>query len=190
VPILAGFVKSLTQEIFLLTISLPAGRIAIFGRIAVKKALSCPHCGQDVVTYRNPIPTTDIIIMVGERVVLIKRKNPPLGWALPGGFIDYGESAEQAAVREAREETSLEMHDLRLFGVYSAPDRDPRHHTLTVVFTAQADGTPVAGDDAQEVGLFSADDMPSPMAFDHGKILADFFRVGVGGSVCKPDLKD
>lgn len=156
----------------------------------MKNTLSCPHCGRDVVTYRNPIPTTDIIIAVDERVVLIKRKNPPYGWALPGGFVDYGESAEHAAVREAREETSLEIGDVRLFGVYSAPDRDPRHHTLTVVFTANAEGIPVARDDAEDVGLFSADDVPSPMAFDHGTILADYFHRTVRPWLCPRDAAE
>ena len=85
--------------------------------------------------YLNPIPTTDIIIRVARGIVLIKRKNPPYGWAIPGGFIDYGETAEAAAIREAMEETSLVVKDLELVGVYSDPDRDPRHHTLSVVFT-------------------------------------------------------
>jgi ADP-ribose pyrophosphatase YjhB (NUDIX family) len=136
----------------------------------------CPHCGAKVKLFRNPVPTTDIIIRVDQGIVLIKRKNPPFGWAIPGGFIDYGESAESAAIREAREETSLDIRDLRLFGVYSAPDRDPRQHTLTVVFTADAGGTPVAQDDAADIGVFTRDNLPSPLAFDHGKILDDYFR--------------
>ena len=141
----------------------------------MKEAILCPHCGGEVIRYRNPIPTADVIICVGDGVVLIDRKNPPAGWALPGGFIDYGESAEAAAVREAREETSLDVNDLKLFGVYSDPRRDPRHHTLTVVFTARADGIPRADDDAADVGVFTREDLPSPLAFDHAKILADFF---------------
>jgi len=131
--------------------------------------------------YRNPLPTADVIIRVGNGIVLIKRKNPPHGWALPGGFIDYGESAESAAVREAREETCLEIADLSLFGVYSDPDRDPRHHTITVVFTAQSDGLPVAADDATEIGIFTPDRLPSPLAFDHAKILREFFSREHGG---------
>ena len=104
--------------------------------------------------YRNPFPTVDVIIELEPwrarpgPVVLIYRKNHPQGWALPGGFIDWGESAEQAAVREAREETGLEVSLTSLLGVYSKPDRDPRFHTLTTVFTARAGGVPVAGDDA------------------------------------------
>ena len=136
----------------------------------------CPHCGAVVKVFRNPVPTADIIIRVDGGIVLIKRKNPPYGWAMPGGFIDYGESAESAAVREAREETSLNITDLKLFGVYSDPDRDPRQHTLTVVFTANAKGTPVAQDDAADIGVFTRDNLPAPFAFDHEKILDDYFR--------------
>lgn len=135
----------------------------------------CPHCGSVVEVFRNPVPTTDIIIRVDNGIVLIKRKNPPYGWAIPGGFIDYGESAESAAVREALEETSLNITDLKLFGVYSAPDRDPRQHTLTVVFTANAEGTPIAQDDAADIGVYTRDNLPAPLAFDHGKILDDYF---------------
>jgi len=141
----------------------------------MKKSVSCPHCGGVVTRYRNPIPTTDIIIMIDNAIVLIKRKNPPEGWALPGGFIDYGETAEAAAKREALEETSLDITDLKLFRVYSDPERDPRHHTLTVVFTARAHGKPKAADDAADIGLFSQGQLPSPIAFDHAKIVDDFF---------------
>ena len=141
----------------------------------MKNSLLCPHCGQEVVAYRNPFPTADIIISTSDGVVLIKRKNPPFGWALPGGFIDYGESAEHAAMREAKEETGLEVNELTLFGVYSDPERDPRHHTLTVVFTASAQDAPIAADDAAEVGIFPKDVLPSPIAFDHAKILQDYF---------------
>ncbi len=141
----------------------------------MQTSISCPHCGGVVTLYRNPIPTTDIIIMIHDAIVLIKRKNPPEGWALPGGFIDYGEAAETAAIREALEETSLKIEDLKLFGVYSDPKRDPRHHTLTVVFTARAGGQLKASDDAADIGLFSRDGLPSPIAFDHANIIDDFF---------------
>lgn len=141
----------------------------------MKNAVTCPQCGYKVSVYRNPIPTTDIIIRIGDGIVLIKRKNPPYGWAIPGGFIDYGERAEEAAVREAFEETSLSIRDLKLFGVYSAPNRDPRHHTLTVVFTARAEGLPKASDDAADIGIFTRNNLPSPFAFDHAQILEDFF---------------
>ncbi|MBI4964139.1 MAG: NUDIX hydrolase [Desulfomonile tiedjei] len=141
----------------------------------MKRAITCPHCGHEVFQYRNPLPTTDIIIRVAGGIVLINRKNPPYGWAIPGGFIDYGESAEAAAVREAMEETSLAVTDLELVGVYSDPHRDPRHHTLTVVFTARCEGVPRAADDALELGVFTQNNLPSPLAFDHAKILMDFF---------------
>jgi len=126
--------------------------------------------------YRNPIPTVDIIIESADGVILINRKNPPYGWAIPGGFIDYGESAEEAARREAREETGLEIKELKQFHTYSAPDRDPRHHTISVVFTAKAEGRPIAGDDAAELGIFTKDTLPEQLAFDHRKILEDYFH--------------
>ena len=141
----------------------------------MKTALVCPRCGNAVQVYRNPIPTVDIIIRIGDEIILIKRRNPPHGWALPGGFIDYGESAESAALREAEEETSLQVADLKQFKVYSDPGRDPRHHTLTVVFTARGEGVPHASDDAAEIGFFTKTNLPDPMAFDHARILADFF---------------
>jgi ADP-ribose pyrophosphatase YjhB (NUDIX family) len=141
----------------------------------MKKVVSCPNCGQAIYRYTNPIPTADIIVRVGDGVVLIKRKNPPLGWAIPGGFIDYGESAEQAAIREAREETSLEVSELQQFRVYSDPARDPRHHTITVVFSAVGHGVPKAADDADDIGVFTKNSLPSHLAFDHAQILRDFF---------------
>jgi ADP-ribose pyrophosphatase YjhB (NUDIX family) len=151
----------------------------------MKTSISCPHCGGVVTLYRNPIPTTDIIISIDNAIALIKRKNPPEGWALPGGFIDYGETAEAAAKREALEETSLDITDLKLFGVYSDPERDPRHHTLTVVFTARANGQPKASDDAADVGLFSQGKLPSLIAFDHAKIIDDFFAAKKAGAESK-----
>lgn len=124
---------------------------------------------------RNPIPTVDIIIHIGGSIVLIARRNPPPGWALPGGFIDCGESAEDAARREAREETGLELRGLRQFHTYSDPDRDPRHHTISIVFVAQGHGTPRAHDDAADIGLFDRDTLPKELAFDHRIILSDYF---------------
>jgi ADP-ribose pyrophosphatase YjhB (NUDIX family) len=144
----------------------------------MKHELRCPHCGKTVKEYTNPFPTVDIIIQIGGRgVVLIDRKNPPLGWALPGGFVDYGESLESAALREAKEETSLDVQLLYQLGAYSDPERDPRHHTISVVFVARATGDPTASDDAGAVGVFTRDSLPEALAFDHGKILRDFFEI-------------
>ncbi|MBN1534392.1 MAG: NUDIX hydrolase [Spirochaetes bacterium] len=110
----------------------------------------------------------------GHGIVLIKRKNPPYGWALPGGFVDYGEPLERAAVREAREETSLEVELLRQFHTYSDPSRDPRQHTVSTVFIARASGTPRGADDASEARIFPPDGPPEEMAFDHAQILRDY----------------
>ncbi|MBE0585268.1 MAG: NUDIX hydrolase [Desulfofustis sp.] len=136
--------------------------------------MNCPHCRQPI-TPRNPVPTVDIIIEIDGRIVLIKRRNPPHGWALPGGFVDYGESFESAAVREAREETGLEVADLMQFHTYSDPQRDARMHTASTVFIGSAHGLPVAGDDADLAALFTKDELPQ-LAFDHALILADYFR--------------
>ena len=142
----------------------------------MKEGINCPKCGALVYRHRNPIPTVDIIIELDAGgIILIKRAKEPFGWAIPGGFVDYGESLEDAARREAWEETSLKVELLRQLGAYSAPDRDPRHHTLSVVFLARAQGKPEARDDALEVGVFTEEDLPSPLAFDHAKILADYF---------------
>ena len=134
----------------------------------------CSACGQAIPAHRNPAPTVDIIIIFNGGVVLVKRKNPPVAWALPGGFVDYGESLEQAAVREACEETGLSIRLGRQFHTYSEPDRDPRQHTVSTVFLATAEGTPVAGDDAGEVAIFHEKSLP-PLAFDHSRILGDYF---------------
>ena len=127
-------------------------------------------------TFKNPYPAADIIIKKDGGVVCVYRKNPPHGWAIPGGFINYGESAEQAAVREAKEETGLDIRDLELFGVFSDPHRDPRFHTISIVFVAQASGQLKAGDDASSVRIFSEADLPEEMAFDHRQILKQFFE--------------
>jgi len=125
---------------------------------------------------RNPAPTVDIIIELDSGgIVLIRRKNPPPGWALPGGFIDYGESAEEAAVREALEETSLHVQLVELLHVYCDPKRDPRKHTMATVFIAKAQGLPFGADDAAEAAVFDEQTLPSPLAFDHAQILCDYF---------------
>ena len=136
--------------------------------------MNCPHCNHKIAPPKNPVPTVDIIIEIQDKIVLIKRKNPPFGWALPGGFVDYGESFEAAAAREAFEETSLRLTDLRQFHTYSDPGRDERMHTASTVFTARSDDHPRAGDDAAEAGLFAEEELPE-LAFDHDRILADYF---------------
>ena len=145
----------------------------------MQESLKCPQCGTVVKTFRNPFPTVDIIIRKGESIVLIKRKNPPLGWALPGGFVDYGESLETAAAREAKEETGLEVAELHQFRAYSEPDRDPRQHNISMVFTAVGHGEIQGGDDASEAVFFPLDKLPEPLCFDHGKILEDYRREAV-----------
>ena len=131
--------------------------------------------------YKNPYPTVDIIIEMKNDdgncgIILIKRKNPPYGWAIPGGFVDYGESLEAAAVREAREETSLDINLLYQMHTYSDPNRDPRKHTITTVYVADAAGIPIARDDALEIGIFTRSEIDFPLAFDHKQILADYYK--------------
>lgn len=126
---------------------------------------------------QTPLLTVDVVIestMAGDAsVVLVKRANPPLGWALPGGFVDVGETVESAARREVLEETGLVVSGLNLLGVYSDPARDPRGHTASIVFIAQSDGIPLAGDDAAEARWFSLKSLPG-LVFDHARILRDY----------------
>ena len=125
--------------------------------------------------FRNPLTTVDVIIeMKPGEVVLIRRRNPPHGWALPGGFVDYGERLEDAAVREAKEETGLDVTLSRQLHTYSDPSRDPRHHTITTVYLGTATGTPVGADDALEARVFPVGALPSPLCFDHDEILEDW----------------
>lgn len=126
----------------------------------------------------TPAVAVDIIILWEDKgIILIKRKNPPYGWALPGGFVDYGETIEAAAVREAKEETSLEVILERQFHTYSDPGRDVRGHTVSIVFIAHGRGTPRAQDDAKEIGIFTRENLPPDIAFDHRQILEDYFQV-------------
>lgn len=142
-----------------------------------RKTIDCPECKREIEVYQNPIPTVDIIIEIESKgVVLIKRKNPPYGWAIPGGFVDYGESLEEAAVREAKEETDLNVKLIKQFHTYSDPKRDPRHHSISTVYIAKAKGKPKAKDDALEIGIFTESNLPDELAFDHGSILKDYFR--------------
>jgi 8-oxo-dGTP diphosphatase len=137
--------------------------------------MNCPHCGKPVPSRNTPLPTVDIIIETAGGIVLIERKNPPYGWALPGGFVDYGESLEAAAVREALEETGLAVRLQGQFHTYSDPQRDQRHHTISTVFLAVAEGEPRGGDDAARAVIFTSSQLP-PLVFDHDKILDDYFR--------------
>lgn len=131
---------------------------------------------------QSPFATVDTIIDINGEIVLIKRTNPPFGWAIPGGFVDYGESLESAAKREALEETSLKVENVKQFHTYSDPKRDPRFHTISTVFTATATGTPKADSDAADVKLFKENDLPEKMAFDHRQILSDYFKTKKNGS--------
>ena len=131
-------------------------------------------------TYRNPAPTVDIIIEMHDRphrpIVLIERRNEPFGWAIPGGFVDYGEAVETAAIREAEEETQLKVTLIEQFHVYSDPRRDARKHTISVVFLASAIGIPVADDDAKAIDLFNPWEVPTDLCFDHDRILRDYWQ--------------
>lgn len=125
--------------------------------------------------HRNPVPTVDVIIRYMGGIIMVRRKNPPEGWALPGGFVDYGETLEAAARREAKEETGLDVTLIRQFHSYSDPARDRRRHTITTVFIAEAAGKAEAGDDAAGLGVFTPPDLPEDIAFDHREILHDYF---------------
>jgi 8-oxo-dGTP diphosphatase len=135
--------------------------------------------------HRNPLPTVDVLVERDGALLLVKRKYDPPGWALPGGFVDYGEKVADAAVREAKEETGLDVVLTALLHVYSDPSRDPRKHSITTAFVATATGEPVGGDDAAEARFWPLDALPSPIAFDHARIIADFVRFLATGQ--RPD---
>jgi 8-oxo-dGTP diphosphatase len=141
---------------------------------------------------KTPALTTDIIIELKDRpdvpIVLIRRKHPPHGWALPGGFVDVGESLEHAAVREAEEETALRVTLKILLGCYSDPTRDARGHTASAVYVAEAVGEPRAQDDAAGVAIFSPEGLPSPLAFDHARILRDYLIWRQQGKLPRPEI--
>ncbi len=134
----------------------------------------------------SPRPTVDVVIEVAGGIVLIRRRNPPAGWAIPGGFVDDGERAEDAARREMREETGLEVELLEVLGVYSDPRRDPRGHTVSTVYVGRASGTPRGDDDAAEAAGVAEDKLPAPIALEHAAILADYFRYRRTGARPRP----
>ncbi|MDF1613397.1 NUDIX hydrolase [Desulfurivibrio dismutans] len=143
-----------------------------------KTIIQCPKCGHAWPVWHNPRPTVDIIIETEGGIVLIKRKTPPAGWALPGGFVDYGESLEAAAIREASEETGLTVRLRRQLHTYSDPNRDSRAHTISTVFLAESvGGTLQAGDDAARAAVFPLDSLPD-LVFDHNRMVADYRQPG------------
>jgi 8-oxo-dGTP diphosphatase len=135
----------------------------------------------------TPLLAVDCIIeltdRVGSPIVLIERRNSPSGWALPGGFVDVGERTERAAAREASEETGLQVELVSLLGIYSNPARDPRGHTVSIVYVAHAHGQPLAMDDARKVGVYALDALPTDLAFDHDLVLDDYRRYRASGAV-------
>ena len=134
--------------------------------------------------YRNPTPTVDVLIELDDHpgtIVLIERRNEPVGWALPGGFVDEGEFLIDAAVREAKEETGLDVEVRELFHAYSDPARDPRQHTVSTVFIGRAAGAPAGSDDAARAEAFPLDALP-PLVFDHATIVADYVAYRASGA--------
>jgi len=125
---------------------------------------------------KTPLLTIDIIIHYKGGIVLVERKNPPYGWALPGGFVDIGESLENAAIREAKEETSLDVTLIEQFHAYSKPNRDPRFHTVSVVFAGEGRGELKGRDDAKRAEVFTENNLPEQIAFDHRDIINDYFN--------------
>ena len=145
----------------------------------MRQTIPCDNCGTLITVYKNPVPTVDVVIAHPDKgIVLVERRFEPVGWALPGGFVDYGESVESAAVREAKEETGLTVELHELLGVYSNPDRDKRLHTITTVFTAVTkDAEKIkGGDDAANACFFPLADLPKVLAFDHAQIIEDFTK--------------
>ena len=136
----------------------------------------------------TPSITADTIIEYGDGIVLIERKNEPYGWAIPGGFVDVGESLERAAVREALEETSLHVELREMLYVYGKPGRDPRGHTVTVVYIGEGTGRLKGADDAKAARVFTYETLPDNLAFDHREIIADYFTFIQTGQRPAPDV--
>jgi len=148
--------------------------------------LVCPRCGTTLDEWKQPKVTVDVLVEdPSGSILLIRRRNPPDGWAIPGGFVDVGETLEAAAVREILEETGLRVALTGQFHTYSDPSRDPRHHTVTTVFLGRPvdpAAAPVAGDDAIEAAFFPPGAPPTPLAFDHALVLADFLKFRESGN--------
>jgi len=142
----------------------------------------------------TPLIAADAIIELldqpGRPIVLIERKNPPFGWAIPGGFVDVGERLEVAAIREAKEEVCLDVSLKALLGMYSDPKRDERGHTVTAVYVAEAKGVPQAADDAKNLGIFDMDHLPEQLAFDHAQVLEDYRKFRESGQVTDLRISD
>jgi len=150
------------------------------GMMVNNRLFNCPRCGAEIKGDSAPLPTVDMLIYDPELgLVLVRRRYPPLGWALPGGFVDYGERVEDAAVREALEETSLRVELRGLVGVYSDPARDPRRHTISAVFWGRTEEPSriLGGDDAGEARFFRPEVLPEPVVFDHARIIKDFIAM-------------
>jgi O-acetyl-ADP-ribose deacetylase (regulator of RNase III)/ADP-ribose pyrophosphatase YjhB (NUDIX family) len=182
-PLVAA-AKIMTQEVL---------RVAREGKSSLREIVFCLNDGEAYKTFEKhvygylrhimedlgwgPYVTTDIIIEVPEGIILIERSNPPFGWAIPGGFVDRGESLERAARREAKEETALDLEDLKQFHTYSEPGRDPRFDTVTTVFTAKGIGTPQAGDDAKDLKIVPHGELRKmKFAFDHDQVIEDYLK--------------
>ncbi|MFH1623898.1 MAG: NUDIX hydrolase [Pseudomonadota bacterium] len=142
----------------------------------IRITMKCPHCNKAIEIRKTPFLTVDVIIELADGIVLVKRKYPPIAWALPGGYVDYGETLEEAAIREAKEETSLDVVLKKQLHTYSDPRRDLRSHNVTTVFIGEAKGRPKAADDAKAVDIFTRETLPSDLAFDHAQILEDYFK--------------
>ncbi|MFA5101190.1 MAG: NUDIX hydrolase, partial [Candidatus Omnitrophota bacterium] len=175
--------KILAQEIFRLLHEDRHSLAKIFVCVTGTRAYAA--CKKNVLGYldyieyklKSPFLTVDIIIEFKGGIVLIKRSNPPFGWAIPGGFVDYGESLEDAAQREAKEETNLDVAGLKQFNTYSDPRRDPRFHTVCTVFSAKGKGIPRAGDDAADIRIAYPRDLKKiDFAFDHGNVIKDYLK--------------
>lgn len=148
--------------------------------MSVRARINCPKCGEEIQIYKSPAPTVDVVVFDREKgILLIERLFEPLGWALPGGFVDYGEQLDHCAVREMKEETGLDVRVKALVGVYSNPLRDPRRHTITTVFWCESDDLSKlqAGDDAGKARFFQLDALPENIVFDHKVIIADFLKI-------------